>query len=82
MSCEICYIHQGAFKSEDQLIHIREKINELIAENMLEELEEVDFASPFLTLRYKCKRCEVIWVLTLPDQAFRGDMQTELQHNR
>jgi hypothetical protein len=76
-SCKICHIHKGTFKSEAQFGYVREKISALIVQELFVKIEAEDIASPFLVLRYKCKNCNEVWVLTLPDQAFRGDMQPE-----
>ena len=51
---------------------VKKQINSLIKEGSLFVLGEVDPTGPFIIIKYKCNKCGQLWVLKVPDQAFRG----------
>jgi hypothetical protein len=77
MSCEICQIHKGSFKTEAEFVDVSEKISALVEKSLFVELEKCEIEPPFVMLRYKCKSCGEVWLLSVPDQAFRGGMKLE-----
>lgn len=76
MSCQQCKLHQGGFKTEDEFIQFEKKINNLIKSGQLEELARKD-NSRFFESRFRCNTCNAVWILSYPDQAYRGDWREE-----
>ena len=72
MSCEVCQLHSGKFRSELEYMKVRKRVAALIAKGELDELGEIDPTSSFCRIKYQCKVCGQLRVLEVPDQAFRG----------
>lgn len=71
MSCKICNIHKGEFKSEHDYIAIRRKITALVSDGHLKLIKQDD-KGPFYIYEYQCTQCKQNWLFSVPDQAFRG----------
>lgn len=69
--CKICNIHKGKFDTEAQYLAVKRKLNILTSMGLLEIISQ-NKVSPFYSCEYQCKQCKKIWVLQIPDQAFRG----------
>jgi len=76
MSCKVCLIHKGEFSTESQYRALKERIASLIENGDMEYLGEVK-PSVFYEDRYQCKKCGQVWILSTPDQAFRGGWEEE-----
>lgn len=72
MSCSACTIHRDGFSSEAAYLDFEKKLSDVIAKGDLKEAGRVHQSGPFLKLRYVCNRCGSCWMLSVPDQAFRG----------
>lgn len=72
MSCPICAIHKGGFLSEAAYVAFDKKLSRAMTNCDLTEIEREEPCGPFLKFRYLCNRCGSCWLLSVPDQAFRG----------
>lgn len=77
MKCIFCNLKKGPFESEKIYRDFKCQISFLVKENSLVQLGEVDPDGPFVIIKYRCTMCNKIWVLEVPDQAFRGGWYEE-----
>lgn len=69
MICECEKLNKGPFKTEKTYLSFQKKVNQLIDASILKKIGEVD--ALFLTYEYGCLVCDKVWVLKVPDQAYR-----------
>lgn len=70
--CSTCNIHDGKFESESDYILVDEKISKLVMDNKLKKISDGSTKNFFFKEVYQCVLCHQIWVLSHPDQAYRG----------
>lgn len=71
--CKICNIHAGQFNTEKKYLDFNKKLRWLLAQGFIEKCKFNDKSLPFFISEYKCIQCNKYWILTIPDQSFRGD---------
>lgn len=70
MICECEKLNKGPFKTEESYLVFQKKVNQLIDASILKKIGKIE--DLFLTYEYCCLVCDKIWVLKIPDQAYRG----------
>lgn len=58
--------------SEASYASFSKKLSEAVAKGDMKRDEAPPRAGAFLRIGYACRHCESHWVLSVPDQAFRG----------
>lgn len=76
MSCIQCNLHRGEFRSEHEFSQFYNLITDLVSSSKLIKIDEKSNFE-FFVVRYKCSFCNTIWVLSIPDQAYRGGWHNE-----
>jgi hypothetical protein len=76
MSCIACNLHNGNFKTEKNFHELNELLQQLVENSKFEFLGKKE-STRFLEVRYLCRYCNTIWILSVPDQAFRGGWREE-----
>ncbi len=76
MSCSYCKLHKGVFKTEYEFSAFEKLIDRLVVKGKLLELGRKE-GSRFFEFRYQCSTCSKIWILSFPDQAYRGGWHEE-----
>lgn len=71
MSCVQCSLHNNGFATEKEFSEFENLLETLVKAGKLIFLER-NPDSRFIEINYQCKNCDAIWVLSIPDQAFRG----------
>jgi len=72
MSCSECLLHRGGFSSEGDYLNFRKALSKAVDAGHLTKSQHDSLEGPFLKLRYVCGHCGSCWVLSVPDQAYRG----------
>lgn len=72
MSCAVCAIQKGAFRTEADYREFRTKLAKRVDSGNLEKVADESGSGPFYVFRFACRRCGACWILSVPDQAFRG----------
>jgi len=72
MICKNCSIHKGSFSTESVFLDFKKKLSAMTEEGYLKKLNQIDSVGPFIKWKYECCLCNQKWVLSYPDQAFRG----------
>lgn len=72
MTCKTCSIHDGPFITEKDFKSFLNNLNLLVENGSMKKIESRNQISPFFEDAYICSRCQQIWLLDFPDQAFRG----------
>ncbi len=76
MSCMQCNLHKGGFKTESEFSQFDNLINGLVESGQLVDLgRKLD--ARFFEVRYQCSSCGKMWILSFPDQAYRGGWHEE-----
>jgi hypothetical protein len=71
MSCINCKLHKSNFKTEKEFREFDNLLQQLIKDGKIICLGEKK-GSRFFSIRYQCQCCNAIWILSIPDQSFRG----------
>lgn len=72
MICETCSIHKEKFKTQNNYLAFKKELYFLVSEGLLKMLKQFDNNSPFDFYIYQCNVCKKKWLLSVPDNAFRG----------
>jgi hypothetical protein len=72
MTCAICNIHKGQFLTEKEYQIFLKNLNKLTEKKLIKKIQNINKKSPFFEDEYICLHCKQIWLLMVPDQAFRG----------
>ena len=75
MSCKKCLVHSGKFNTSEDFKLVKQKITLLVQQGEMECLGEASLASPYIEIIYKCLLCGQKWMLSHPDQAYRGSFK-------
>lgn len=76
MSCIKCNLHKGIFVTEKEFCEFDDLLEKLVISNELKYLG-VKKGTMFFEIEYQCCKCNAIWCLSVPDQAFRGGWNEE-----
>jgi hypothetical protein len=76
MSCISCNFYEGGFKTENDFREFEDLLQRLVRDEKFVCLGEI-INSKFFDIRYQCKCCGTAWVLSIPDQSFRGGWREE-----
>ena len=76
MSCINCKLDKKNFKTEQDFCAFDKQLQQLVNDNKLRCLG-YNKGSKFFEIKYQCSFCHAIWVLAIPDQAFRGGCYEE-----
>jgi hypothetical protein len=75
MTCDVCTFGSGkgieAFSTEKSFLRFRDSIRVLVERGDLKKVEGPG-SDPLWHDFYQCCSCGELWVLAMPDQAFRG----------
>lgn len=77
--CEKCF-HEGINRFETQIDFedFERILQEKCTSKQIEILDELDTLEVFSTrLYYKCHNCEEVWIMSIPENAWRGYFLTE-----
>jgi hypothetical protein len=72
MSCPTCALHRGGFASEAEYMSFRRALSAGVEAGHLTKSPNEPSKGPFLKSLYSCNRCGACWVLSAPDQSYRG----------
>lgn len=76
MSCVQCDLHKNGFQTENEFTDFEDLLGQLVRSAQFERLGRKSEAR-FFEVRYKCNNCNAIWILSIPDQAYRGGWHEE-----
>lgn len=76
MSCIKCDLHKNGFKTEEEFSKFDILVSNYVQKGQMVELGK-KINTRFLEVRYKCSTCKAVWVLSFPDQAYRGGWYEE-----
>lgn len=72
MTCLACNIHSGSFKTETDYLTFNRKLLGKIESGELKKIGQEAPSGPLYKFKYSCSICGACWLLSVPDQAFRG----------
>ena len=61
--------------SEASYVGFSKKLSGAVSSGDLKRDERPLPSGPFVRVRYACNRCGACWLLSAPDQAFRGEWE-------
>ena len=73
MSCSKCALHRRDFASESDYFKFSKTLSESVTKGDLTKIGHEQPEGPYLRIRYACMHCGANWILSVPDQAFRGE---------
>lgn len=76
MSCINCKLRNGSFKTEKDFREFEELLQNLVKDSIFLCLGQIN-ESRFFEIKYQCQCCNTIWILSIPDQSFRGGWREE-----